>query len=310
MPRGGAGVIRTAASRRPRSASFCAMSPPIEWPTTAGVPRCRATAGGVGDEIVDRHSAEIDGRHASAASAQIARRTPESRARRRTGATSVEHRGVGEIAVDEEHRARASARSGARVRTVRSPTRIVSIIASVIAVAVAEAADSDGRARYSCTSMPPNRRPRRSWIRMRATCSCAWAGFVRPIDAVRELYRLLPSLLQREGLLFGPESREARRDAVPRRVHRRADRRRVSGWRVVRRGDAGAARAHRRRAPEHGRVVEEAVFHEFRHCPEPTNSATFVSHERRRSLSARDAATAHRSSFVERAIQGRCRSWR
>ena len=39
MPRGGAGVMSTAARTAPRSASLCATRPPIEWPTTAGVRR-------------------------------------------------------------------------------------------------------------------------------------------------------------------------------------------------------------------------------------------------------------------------------
>jgi Ferredoxin len=50
-------------------------------------------------------------------------------------------------------------------------------------------------------------------MHIRATFWCAWAGTVRPINGGRELYRLLPSLLQREGLLFGP--RRVKRGETP-----------------------------------------------------------------------------------------------
>jgi hypothetical protein len=39
IPRGGALVRRTAAATPPPSATFCAINPPIEWPTSTVAPR-------------------------------------------------------------------------------------------------------------------------------------------------------------------------------------------------------------------------------------------------------------------------------
>ena len=44
IPRGGAAHRSTAARTAPASATFCAMSPPIEWPMITGLPSARATS--------------------------------------------------------------------------------------------------------------------------------------------------------------------------------------------------------------------------------------------------------------------------
>ena len=86
-------------------------------------------------------------------------------------------------------------------------------------------------------------------------------AFCTPDSRGRALYELLPALLQREGLLFGPgrvKRGRRRASASARAARSSSSTRRASGTRASRR------QLLERIVVEHlrdGRVVEEAVFH-------------------------------------------------